>query len=179
MTKTILVMAISATLILGTFTMSSAFAVFDEPGTYAIKTKSSDFSCETTEEIIESCGKLRSQFRVEIEGMGPDKFTGTSQVQIDIKTKIVLGSLDGDFVLGNPNDIVLPAEVTFQNNELTIEGELVDKNGNHFDLLVIGDNIQEKKKKSTIDLRMTITGDNGFTAGLVQSGIIFVPVGGR
>jgi len=41
------------------------------------------------------------------------------------------------------------------------EGELVDKKGNHFDLMVIGDNIQQDKNNSTIDLRMKITGDGG------------------
>jgi hypothetical protein len=166
MTKTMLVMAITATLIFSILALENTVFAVEQGDKFQIKTKPSTFSCETAGEVVDSCGELKAQFRILVDNTDEPEFTGLSQIRIDI---IDDGVRTKRYVLGNPSGVVPPAVVTFQNNVFTVEGKLVDKNGGKFDLMVIGDNIQQNKNKVTLDLDIKISNSVGvFFAENVQ-----------
>jgi len=122
-------MAITATLILSTFTMATdAFGdVFDEPGTYAIKTNAGDFTCTTPG--TDSCGagtaKARFQLLVtevdETLGISTGFARGLWEAVPEVVAKIILKNSE-------------PLSFTYDANNgvLTMTGEFVHSDGAKF-----------------------------------------------
>lgn len=156
-----------------TITLATTVFAVEIGDEFEIKTKSSTFSCETVEEIIDPCGKLRANFQFVVDNADEQGFTGKSKVQINI---IDDGVPTKRYVLGNPSDAVPPAVLTFQNNQLVIEGKLIDRNGNEYDLLVIGDNIQQNKNKTIMDLDIQIVNPAGILFAENVQGLLPVPI---
>lgn len=91
-------MTLAATLILSTFTMApDAFAVFDEPGTYAIKTNEGIATCTTNEGDSCGLGSIEARFRQLVTDVEGDSSSGVAQGQIRISVTSV----------GNPGDAII------------------------------------------------------------------------
>ena len=143
--KTIMVMAFAATLILISFTMTSnaiVDLVFDEPGTYAIKTNAGNFTCVTLDGDLCGVGTSKAKFQLLVtevdETLGISIGVARGIVEIESQEKILLKNQGPLSFIYNSED-----------NELTTTGAFAHSDGLKFQYDAVG-NVIEKNGKTKI-----------------------------
>ena len=178
MTKTILIIAIAATLILGTFALgNTASAVISENPALQSKiiTEKSPATC-TTEEGVSCEGEARTKFYLSV-------------TEVD-ENGIITGVADGKIKLGikvtNPGDVSLTNIVLvnldslsfkfdLENKMLSMSGYFTDNKNKPYEFNAIGAVEKFDKKAAPINLTIHIVGENGIQIESTSAGVfIFV-----
>jgi len=186
MTKTILIIAITATLILGTFTLgNNASAVISENPALQSKvfifvgmvesiiTKWGPATCMTEEEgegVSCGVGQAKAKFRLLVTEFS-EEGTAIGDAQGKIKLAGIKVSNPGDTTLTNIG--LLSFEYDAGNKILFMSGNFIDKKGKLYEFDATGDVGEfEKKKKVPIDLTVQLVRENGIVIDFTSAGIL-------
>lgn len=171
MTKSILVMALAATLVLSTFTLgNTAFAV-EKKDKYKIALEG-PASC--TDSSDEDCGIAGIKGVMVLE-FGAVQH-GTSKTYLKGKANITINVEDNRLKLKGD-----PGKNTFQYNgeEIRMSGPLKASKGSIWDFEMRITNIDLESESGDCSSTLTSSGGTTIEQPSTQCGIIFVPIGGR
>lgn len=173
MTKTILVMALVATLILSTFTLGHTASAFIQPGSSSRITMQTGIAVCTDQGDPCGEGKLRGKFRLISTGIQDNVVTGNAQ-------GVIQGSGWGWLVSESSsstkaelrNDGPLLYDYHTGTRILTMTGNLVDENDLGYSFDAIGNISASKNDKAKIDFTIQLVNENGIVIDATGAGII-------
>ena len=164
-TKTIMVMAITATLILGTFSMSSAFAV--EPGDQITVESKGSVSCQINGDGCGN-GKIKTMASFLVFEGEDGQFTGFGNLQSSVKIPGV-GNLriisDG-----------LPFAYVPNGAHMEAQGDVIGKKGVTGQINLIITNMDFANETGECSTTLMISGGPTFVQPPTQCGVILSPI---